>query len=241
MKSDLDIIIDFLQKEVDDLKEQLDTYIYEKDFLNAHIYQNSFRHSVSKLNILKSLKDPLFPKKSQLRHTINNLRTDKIKRINKIDHLSKRNRHHLEDYYNRIVEEKIQMLTEELDTLEKIVPSPSVDDDRIREVIENLLNYKVSKAVFELKDLMLFLELSLVHNAFQISITASSEYSVKDLFNTNVKNQLKKLGFDLETYVYSLPLANNELEDRIMEFLSKLFFEALKIFGKKEIKVQLFD
>jgi len=236
MKTDLEILIEHLQTEVDYLKSALDQCVIEWDFEGAKAYREPLIYTKRKLTVLKCLENPNYNKISHLTSMISRMEMSLNERKFERNNLDEQTRQNMENIFYESTINRIKKSKTELKELKSIVCKQRIDNDKILELLEGLDLNKNSEIEFEIFKDKIYLLLNIKNNQANFSFRTSEKTEINHHLVRATKSILYKLGFNVETLTKQIPNFNEVNKITILEELAIVYFEVFNIFDK-EIKI----
>lgn len=212
MKTDLDLLIESYQFELDNLRKQLDLCLKEHDYEGAYYLNEAINFTSSKLATFEQIKDPDdFRKRS--RKNIIKFQKEKLSKEK-------------DPVWKKIQLQTIRALEKELKTLDDKKEQFREDGTFILDSLFELLNGTIS--ILQLK----------YHNELNLefSLTGKNNIQLKLVSNENLNQYLRhykdlqyflNMSFNLEKDYHTMTYEINKETDllKILEILSVLFFD----------------
>lgn len=239
MKTDLEILIEHLQTEVEYLKSSMDDCVADWDFDGAKAFREPLIYTRSKLNVLRCLENPNYNKISQLSRMISNMEKSLNERKFEMDCIDEQTRQRMEEHFNESTRIRIEKLKNELKDLQAIDPKQQADNDKIFELLEKLDRNEISEIAFEIIKTKIFLILRVNNNKGMLTFKTTENIKIEDYLVKPTISILHKLGFDKVTLQRQIPNFYELDKIKILEEMAIIYFEVFSIFGEDlNIKVE---
>ena len=152
MNSNLEILIESLQKEVDYLKSEMEECIRERDFEGAESFWKPLRFTSGKLSVLKSLFNPDNKRISNLEFSIKKYKAilDSPKSQYKGPDEIRNKR--MQEYTEKSIIQRIIKSELELNDLKRKPITLSEDDDKLLQILDDIGEGEISKVEIEIKE-----------------------------------------------------------------------------------------
>ncbi len=239
MPTDLELLINQLQSELDSLKEAINQCTSEMDFEGAQAFKSPFIYTREKLRILKCLQNPNHDKISRLEHRISFLENMDIEKHFESSFWKEEILERLKQSQKRRTLEQIQKSKEELDVLNSQKPKPWIENDTIPILIEELNKGYHNKLEFELIEDKIFLALTQQGNAIQMKIESHADANINHYLIKPAKKALRDLGFVENQYSKTISTNSNIDQHKILEVLSIITLEVFRLNEALTINVRL--
>lgn len=227
MKSNLELLIDHVQNEVDYLQSSMDACIKELDFDGAKAFKEPLLYTKRKLHILRNLENPERVKISALNQKIRDLEKMLTKGTDP-DNSGNRANYYLD---------KIISWKNEIALIQSANPNLRIDDDTILELLDLLKSDTIRQIQLDIIKDNLYLIISLENDVLELRFISTSRVKIRDYLNQPSKNILKELGFNIEKFVKQITDFSDVDTLQILEELSVIYFEVFRIFDKKDLEI----
>ncbi|MEM7107885.1 MAG: hypothetical protein AAF519_06640 [Bacteroidota bacterium] len=236
MKSELarlNLLIEELRKECYYLKQEVNFCIYDGDFAGAEGFQRALALAEDKLNVLENLRDPQFSQKESLMQSIRILASS--------DH--QRNSNVLGRYREFEVQwrkRQIEKSERELSLLNE-PPKELKRSALLREYVDLLAERTINKLKLCFFDDQVSVELRVIEERFQLDIRSQSDRRINSFLSYRALIELRKIGFKFSESndVYSHNKFNLNDTELFFQALSRVFFDAFKVFGGREVRLHV--
>lgn len=238
MKTDLDILIEHYQAEVDHLQARMDECIAGWDFDVAKGLRQPLGTHRRQLSLLMSLKDPQYRDRVRMQNGITRLRKMLKERVHQGDRLYEKWSKFLHERRTETVKSKIAELEAKLETLAQMqLPDPRPDNDRILSLLASLKDRKCDRLTFEFENSKLKIKLSRKGAATVLSLHAAEKERIEDYLLYRAKSTLIKLGFDSTTWTKDLG-ADDEWDSlALLTELSIICYEVFDLLDEQQVNV----
>jgi len=223
MKTDITLLIEHLQAEVDYLKFSMDECSAELDFDGAKAFREPLILTQRKLNILKCLENPNYKRISKRKGMISRLEKSLKEKKFEIDNVDDQTRKIVEKQFKESINCHIEKSKIELKKLQSQFAEQRIDNDEIIGILEGL----------EGDEIKLYLVLNIDNNRGVFKFRSLEGKDVNYYLSNSGLLILSKLGFDLETY--EKKISNYKVIDKmkILEELAIIYYEVLEVFGEE--------
>jgi len=233
MKTDITLLIEHLQAEVDYLKFSMDECSAELDFDGAKAFREPLILTQRKLNILKCLENPNYKRISKRKGMISRLEKSLKEKKFEIDNVDDQTRKIVEKQFKESINCHIEKSKIELKKLQSQFAEQRIDNDEIIGILEGLEGDEIKLVEFEIKKGKINLVLNIDNNRGVFKFRSLEGKDVNYYLSNSGLLILSKLGFDLETY--EKKISNYKVIDKmkILEELAIIYYEVLEVFGEE--------
>ena len=227
MKSDLQLLIDELQKQHDHLENELNSCIEGWDFISAEVYKESLVYTREQLRILKNLNTPNYDKIYALK-----------KRIEFYSDFKSQEDRYLRYTFQRM-NKKITEFKKELLKLENIEKRAHIDSDELIICFEEILSQRINQ--FELEVEAILFKILRTGNELKIELTRTDKKSLDYTMTKIGSSKLKKMGFQVEDKTAIKIVREFQVSKilPIISIISRIIFEVFKLYGNKKARLKL--
>jgi len=233
--SDLKLIIDHLEQEAKYLEKQRNEHIAEWDLIGADAFQKSLIHTNKKLRILKNLENPNYNRISDCQFSIQNIERiikEPIDDFDSLGLLDEQKKKYMLDHVRESNMRRKETLEEEIKELSSRPVKERPDDDQVLELLDDLKLGVINQLEFEIYPEHISLILDYRFDELILTIKFHSSNSKKSYFFYQNKIELKKIGFDENTWQLAIKSFKETKNLRILEILSIIYFDVFLLEGK---------
>lgn len=228
MKTDLKILIDEFQKEIDFLEKQMNSCVEMMDFKGAQGYKKSLIYTKEKLQVLKNLENCHF---------------DEINRLNRTIEYIKNKRHKYKNnelFWNGFIQ-KQKEFEERISKLERQSKNKfNLDSEELVNCLEKIVISELSQFKIVFKKTELSIRLQKEDASLKIELNRKENRLYLRLADKSI---LKNMGFELQEHLaikYIPSFQKSDIESTI-EILARITFEVFRVYGNEEAIISLDD
>lgn len=219
MKSDLQILIDELQKEFDLLEKEMNACIKEMDFLGAEAFRKAFVYTQNKLRILRHLENSNFDKINSLKHKIKYIKELRLENFNS-------------EYVIEIMKKQIPEYEKELEELENKERNIHLDKDELIVFLEKIDTGELTNFEIEMEKGYIILKVFREKNGIGLQLKTSDNKSLRYATTSYGFSEVKKMGFEIteEDANLSIDKFDKTKIPFVMEILSRLVYDVFRLY-----------
>jgi len=239
MKTELELVIQHVQSEVDYLKSSFDRCISDWDFEGAYAFYKPLQITSRKLEARHGLKQRNYKKIKQLKDSIAGPDRMLSERKKQVDGLEEGLPKRYGADFLEACQDKITRAKGELDLLQSERPKVWIDDDKILKILEAIEKNEAATAEFELVKGQIFLHFTVRNGKGEFAFRTEGRANLPSFLGEAGRRVLSRQGFNME--LLTKQVANyKELDKRqILEELAIIHFEVFEIFeADAQVKVQ---
>lgn len=231
MKSELQILIDELQKEHDLLEKEMNSCVKEMDYLGAEAYKTPFVYTKEKLRVLRHLENSNFDKINSLKHRIKH-----TKGITKEDFSS--------EIFIKRIKSRLPEYEKELKQLESIKNNFHQDKDELIICLEKIDSGELNSFDLEIEDGYICIKIFKENGGIKIVIQmkASRKEPLRRITTPQGRSELKKMSFDITEESANLWIDKFDKTKIpfVMEILSRIAYDVFRLYrdGNKIAKIK---
>lgn len=233
MKTELELLIDHLQSEVDNLKSAMEECVADWDYGGAELFKNALIYKQSKLIALRRLQNPNYDKISSLSRMIRRMEKPVTKDTSTFRNLNEKALENLIERHNQTRLKRIEESKAKLEELKAINPIQRIDDDTILQLLEVLETDEVNQLKLELLKNELYLGIRFVDETATMKLSGKME----DYLVQPTRIILKQMGFDLESYTKIINDFRKLDKLILLEEIAIITFEVFRIRYDQEITI----
>ena len=244
MKSDLQILIDEVQKEHDFLEGEMNSCVRDLDFLGAEAFRKIFFLKKEELRMVKNLDNPNHGEIQNLKRILKKLSKPEsedefLKSLKKrwgakiqesknkdeiLKSLIKRRKANIQEYESKLLK------------LESAVRKPYQDSEELMIGLEHIFSNKINRLEIIVEEEEVMILILKQKKSLMIEIKATD----KHFWNRSKLATLKRIGFEVnEENVFQ---KNKELEKtdipQVLEILSRVFFEVFRFHRVQKVLIK---
>ncbi|MEM6963367.1 MAG: hypothetical protein AAF573_01295 [Bacteroidota bacterium] len=228
MKTDLQLVIDELQKEVTLLKKKINSCVSAMFFEEAEWYKQSLSRANQQLRKLQNLHNPNFNEIERINWSIEGV---KAKR-DKYKDIPSRSKHYISEL--KQLEERKSKLEQQLGNRFRL------DSEVIADYLEKIISDELRqfKIIFEKRRLVVQLEKE--GTALKVQLKRTEDYLYLDALDKSI---LKNMGFQLQDDhpAKSIPNFNEVHILPTLEMLARITFEVFRCYGNEDAFLTVSD
>lgn len=231
MKSDLDILIEHVELELDAIEVSISECTADWDFTRARAFREAYDFTRNKLETLKSVKNP--------NRTVGVYRRLRIERLEqqlrdakrKIEDLDENIDKKLDPNFISRLENQLNQLKREQKKLEAPNAGNRFDSDIILTLLGDLEIGKITRLQFEIVD-EIHLRIEAYKGVAKFEIWSEDKGVIEAYLAKHSISLLKKLRYDTNTYTKEISNFAEIDKHVILQELSRLYFEVFGVYGR---------
>ncbi|MFT4535811.1 MAG: hypothetical protein ACJA1A_003015 [Saprospiraceae bacterium] len=230
----LDRLITRLQKKYEDLDLEMKSCIQESDFITAAALSNPLKVIAAKLNALYLAKNPNFREIQKFEIQIEKYSELIRSKPSGSDLSGKLRPYHIERLKSELAEAKSN-----LSKLKNIKEQAFVNDDKLLDHIELVINGEISKIDLPFTNFVMSLSFEKTsNNIFLLKLFTLDHYTMDDHLHYVRKLFVSDLGFKPIDDYYTLEIHTDIITpNQVLEIISILCFQVFNITGTIEMKL----
>lgn len=232
-QSDLDILIEHLEKEVEYLKTSMDQCAAEFDFDGAKAFLTPYRETIRKLRTAKSLKDSNYLKKKTLKARIER-ELPRVPSQSFSEYMKKIGRY--EEYQKYLTEQYLERKRkhlQELENLESLPLSNRLDGDAVSECIYKLQIGEIQYMKLEQDADHGLALMCTIEEELSLKIVANGVANIEGYLVPSARKAMKELGFSSENYILNISDFRSIHTYQILQTISIIFFDVFRAYEGK--------
>jgi len=229
MKTDIELLFEHLENEVGYLKSEMEACVADWDFEGAKSFREPLILTKMKLRTLKSLQNPKYRRIEQLYMLIKTIETGFDDTMYYRRGFSKEKIDKRRSSYERAGKTKIDELQLELTKLESFKQAQRINDDKLLQLLDDLVERSISEIELEIVKEKIFLKIISIGHSVELKLYAKEGTRVADYISQHKTILLKKLGFQEIIFAKTINdfVALDKLE--LLEEISIIVFEVFGI------------
>lgn len=229
MNSDLDQLIEELQKEKIYLEGELDQCMKEWDFIRARAFSIALSYTREKLKVLRNLENPNYDRILSLIRRIEDLKSLRQKEPDNpfIDHLIS----------------KLPLYEKELEDLLRQKKNRQVDTDVIIDCLEQITNEEIKRFCIQFDHEGIGIEIESYSTTLQLLLKRIDSQSLNYAITQGGMNELIKMGFqttDEHAILFISDFGKNKIPSTLT-LISRIIYDVLALYGGRKAKIIYFS
>ncbi len=237
MKSDLEILIEHFQNEIDELKSSMDECISEYDFKGAEAFKTPFFYTKRKLRVLKNLQNPNFDKISKLKGMISRMQNGLDSKIFSFECFDKKMVDRIEQHFRKSRNDTIDKWKTELKELKAVNPESRIDSDQLLELLYELNTSSLERIEILLIENKISLELKRKGTEVTMKLIPINNIKIDNYLSKSNKSILKELGFDDKCYAKIFVDYRQIDKFVVLKEMSIVVFEVFSLTGNLDMNI----
>jgi len=237
MKSNLEIVIEHLQREVDHLMSSMNACAHEWDFDGTKSFRGPLLYTKRKLDILNSLQNPKYDDILKKKQRINNIKNSLNGKFFDNGIYDEETRIEMEMKVKTELRYQLKTLEAELTIQTESEYSATIDSDEILNCLELLFQRKIEQIQFDIIPNVVSLIMNRLGHMIQTRIKIETNSELNEHINYYSRPMLSKLGFDKNSLIMTIKDYRDTNAQEILQTISQIVYELYSQYGNKQMNI----